>query len=404
MTTLILKLDAALDRIISYIKIFAFLVYAVIFWFLFGLAADYSFPYGQALDLISSCFTGSVASKVNWLQQQLQQEDTDLQPSGRNQKFKRLNNLESQAWLYEGILERIGAQPSVNHEKIAKTIEALEYKRNKVSEELQPIKPWKYRTFSGIQESTRRFLASQAEKDYEQLEKLVRNLILFTNSRQPSQAILSEVIDELSNEITRNSKRISPYRLRLAYKLDGLLDIISSRLLLYSSDLQTNNDYQSTVNELKSQIKILSEEFNSLLRARQEDQTQASRSAKSMSELTEAVSSLHGEIVRRNTDIENLQQSRQQLTELAHRKDTQINRLKSSTSELQRHIQEAAGVNQQVQSRMNHMQRQLSQLGQERDSFQENANAMARGASRCCGRGALERSKGRGETSHQIAD
>ena len=111
---------------------------SVLFWVLFGWLADYSFPFGQALELLLSCFTGTVAAKINSLQQQLQRTDVIPQPDNTKQ-VQKLNNLESQAWLYKGILERLGANSSANHERVAKTIEALEYKRSEILQVLESV-------------------------------------------------------------------------------------------------------------------------------------------------------------------------------------------------------------------------------------------------------------------------
>jgi hypothetical protein len=184
----------------NYIKVVVFLICALIFWFLFGWLADYSFPFGQALELLFACFKGTISARINSLQQQLQRTDIVSQPDNEKQ-VQKLNNLESQAWLYEGILERLGADPSANHEKIARTLEALEYKRSEILQELEPRKPRSYQVLAGLQDFTRAFLASQAEKDYEQLQKIVTNLVLFTRSQQPSQVVLSEVIHKLTAEI-----------------------------------------------------------------------------------------------------------------------------------------------------------------------------------------------------------
>jgi hypothetical protein len=54
----------------------------LIFWLLFGWLADYSFPFGQALELMLACFKGTVSSKINTLQKQLQKADVIV--SGRN--------------------------------------------------------------------------------------------------------------------------------------------------------------------------------------------------------------------------------------------------------------------------------------------------------------------------------
>jgi hypothetical protein len=82
-----------------------FLISTIFFWLLFGWLADYSFPFGQALDLMLACFKGTISARINTLQQQFQKIDVVPQPENK-QQVPKLNNLESQAWLYEGILER----------------------------------------------------------------------------------------------------------------------------------------------------------------------------------------------------------------------------------------------------------------------------------------------------------
>ena len=112
----------------------------------------------------------------------------------------------------------------------------MEYKRSEILQELEPRRPRNYRVLVEIQDSARDFLASQAEKDYEQLQKVVTTLILFTRSRQPSQIILSEAIAKLASEIAQSSNQISPYRLRLAYRIDELLRVLSAKLVLNSNN------------------------------------------------------------------------------------------------------------------------------------------------------------------------
>ncbi len=340
------------------------------FWVLFGWLADYSFPFGQALELFLSCFTGTISAKVNSLQQQLQKTDIISQPRNTEQ-VQKLNNLESQAWLYKGILERLGADPSANHEKIAKTLEALEYKRSEILQELEPRRPRNYRILAGIQDSARDFLASQAEKDYEQLEKIVTNLVLFASSRQPSQVILSEVIRKLAAEIAQNSDQISPYRLRLAYKIDELMKAISARLILGSDGSRTNSDYQSLISELRSRINLLSTQFNSLLRARQESAAEVSRRIQEIHSLTHNISDLHRAISNRDVDIAALRKNTHELMELTRRKQENINSLQDLISELQRDIQSALEVDQRKQSQINYLQSQLSQLNQEKKDIQK---------------------------------
>jgi hypothetical protein len=217
------------------------------------------------------------------------------------QQVKKLNNLESQAWLYKSILDRLGNDSSVNHEKIALSIEALEYKRNEILRKLEPQRPKSYRVLARIQDSAREILASQAEKDYEQLEKIVNNLAAFTKRRQPSQTILSKVIKQLATEISQSSNQISPYRLRLAYKIDELMKLLSARLIVGSPNSEinsmTDSDYQAINRELNSRIRILSNQFNRLLEIRQENVIKIESRSARISNLNRSISELHGTIL-----------------------------------------------------------------------------------------------------------
>jgi chromosome segregation ATPase len=354
----------------NYIKVVAFLVCALIFWFLFGWLADYSFPFGQALELMFACFKGTISARINSLQQQLQRTDIVFQPDNEKQ-VQKLNNLESQAWLYEGILERLGADPSANHEKIARTLEALEYKRSEILQELEPRRPRSYQVLAGLQDSTRAFLASQAEKDYEQLQKIVTNLVIFTKSRQPSQIVLSEVIDKLATEIAQTTNQISPYRLRLAYRLDELMKVLSTKLVLSPNDSRTDSSYQLIVSELRSRLNLLSREFNNLLRAKQEDKNELDKRLKEISSLSKNISDLHKEISNRDADIVALQRNIQDLTKIIQDKQSQITSLEYSISDLRRDVQGATELSREKQNYINNLQAQLSQLSQQKSDLQK---------------------------------
>ena len=354
----------------NYIKVVVFLVCALIFWFLFGWLADYSFPFGQALELMFACFKGTISARINSLQQQLQRTDIVFQPDNEKQ-VQKLNNLESQAWLYEGILERLGADPSANHEKIARTLEALEYKRSEILQELEPRRPRSYQVLAGLQDSTRAFLASQAEKDYEQLQKIVTNLVIFTKSRQPSQIVLSEVIDKLATEIAQTTNQISPYRLRLAYRLDELMKVLSTKLVLSPNDSRTDSSYQLIVSELRSRLNLLSREFNNLLRAKQEDKNELDKRLKEISSLSKNISDLHKEISDRDADIVGLQRTIQDLTQTIQDKQGQITSLKNSISDLRRDIQGTTKLDREKQNYIDSLQAQLSQLSQQKSDLQK---------------------------------
>ncbi|MBW4683051.1 MAG: hypothetical protein KME19_23645 [Microcoleus vaginatus WJT46-NPBG5] len=307
-----------------------------------------------------ACFKGTISAKVNSLQQQLQRTDVVPQPNNK-QQIQKLNNLESQAWLYEGILQRLGADPSANHERIARTLEALEFKRSEILQELEPRRPRSYRVLAGIQDSVRVLLTSQAEKDYEQLQKIVTNLVLFTVSRQPSQIILSEVINKLASEIAQNTNRISPYRLRLAYKIDELMRVLSAKLVLGFDGSRTDSNYQALVNELRSRLKLLSKEFDTLLRAKQEDTNKLNRRIQEISSLTKNISDLHRDLSNRSADIVALRKNVQNITKLAQEKQAQINSLQNSILELKRDIQNWTKIDQDKQNYINQLQIQLSQ-------------------------------------------
>lgn len=354
----------------NYIKVVGFLVCALIFWFLFGWLADYSFPFGQALELMLACFKGTISARVNSLQQQLQRTDIVFQPDNKKQ-VQKLNSLESQAWLYEGILERLGTDPSANHEKIARTLEALEYKRSEILQELEPRRPRSYQVLAGLQDSTRAFLASQAEKDYEQLQKIVTNLVIFTKSRQPSQIVLSEVINKLATEIAHTTNQISPYRLRLAYRLDELMKVLSTKLVLSPNDSRTDSSYQLIVSELRSRLNLLSREFNNLLRAKQEDKNELDKRLKEISSLSKNISDLHKEISNRDADIVALQRNIRDLTKTIQDKQSQITSLEHSISDLRRDIQGATELSQEKQNYINNLQAQLSQLSQQKSDLQK---------------------------------
>jgi myosin heavy subunit len=317
-----------------------------------------------------ACFKGTVTARVNTLQQQIQRIEVVSQPDNP-QQVQKLNNLESQAWLYEGILERLGENPSANHEKIAKTLEALEYKRNEILQELEPRRPQKYRVLIGIQDSIRSALATQAEKDYIRLEKIVTNLVIFAESRQPSGTILSEVIERAALEIEQSASQISPYRLRLAYKIDDLLKILSAKLVLSSNASETDSSYQSIIKELRSRINLLSEQFNSLLRSRTENANELNKRIQDISNLTEKVWNLNRDVSERDFNIANLQNNIQNSTEANRRKESQINSLRNSIFSLQKANQSSTELDQKKQAEINDLQNQLFQLNQESIELQQ---------------------------------
>lgn len=317
-----------------------------------------------------ACFKGTVSAKVNNLQQQLQRADIVPQPQNE-QQVQKLNNLESQAWLYEGILERLGADPSANHEKIARTLEALEFKRSEILEELEPRRPRKYRVLANLQDSTRSLLASQAEKDYEQLQKIVSNVVLFARDRQPSQIILSEVTNKIATEITQSTSQISPYRLRLAYRIDELLKIISAKLILNSSSSETDNSYQAIVNELQARLSLLSREFNELLRLKHKSEYALNERVMEISRLSKNISDLHKSISNRDEDIAVLKRNIQHVAEIAKAKQLEVNKLQGLISKLESDVEHEVELNWEKQRSIDRLVDEIDQLNQQRSDLQQ---------------------------------
>lgn len=253
-----------LGKFLSYFKVSFFLVSALVFWIIFGWFADYSFPYGQVIELIICCFRGTITAKVNQLQKQLQKTDFISQIDNQ-QQIQRLNNLDSQAWLYLGILDRLGNNSSESNEKLAKTIEALRNKKYEILDELNPRRYGKYRTLSKIQDFVKSITSSKTQKDFLQIEKIIDELIKAVRNSHPSETIIKESLDVLTQETAKNAHKISPNRLRIIYKIAELInDLFLKELSNFEpSDIDKLNE--TIIQELKEQINIFSQQFKNLL-------------------------------------------------------------------------------------------------------------------------------------------
>lgn len=329
------------------------------FWAASGWIAGYPFPMGQGFDLMRACFVGSIPTKVNDLQKKLQNIDIFSQPDNNNQ-VRKLSILESQAWLYRGILERLGSDPLANHEKVAKTIEALEFKRHEFLRELEPRRPVNYRILSEIQNSARELLASQAEKDFEQLQKIFTNLVLFARDKKPSQIILSEIIEELSEQILESSNQISPYRLRLALRADELMRILSDKLILNVDNPTSTNNYQSIINELRSRLSLLSNEFNNLLEENNEDKNRLFKRNSEIGTLTRNISFLSRELSNRNSDISKLRANVELYSENNRGFREKENTLKARVRTLQNELNRERNKNQDIENDLERLKNKIS--------------------------------------------
>ncbi|MBE9200955.1 MULTISPECIES: hypothetical protein [unclassified Nodularia (in: cyanobacteria)] len=248
-------------KLVSYFQVIFFLLGTLIFWLLFGFFTDYSFPYAQTIELLLCCFTGKIAAKVNNFQQQVQKNEFASQLDNHEQ-VKKLNKLESQIWLYEKIIARLSTNGNGSHERVAKTLEVLEQKRNLVENELEPRRPKKYQTLNRIQKFFQALIISEEEKDYIQIENLVNSM----NKIQTSEIIfVEELLDKISKDIKAKETQISPKRLKLIYKIEQLIKKISS-LNIYKND--GNEDikkFQKIINDLGYQRDVAIENLEEKL-------------------------------------------------------------------------------------------------------------------------------------------
>lgn len=227
-------------KIISYFKVFIFLVIILIFWVFFGIFTSFPFPYGQAIDLIFCCFKGTVASKVNRLQKRLQSENID------SRSVQKLNNFDFQVRLHLGVLKHLGANKAESHERLAKTIESLKQKKSELQDELKPRQPKKYRIVTRFQDFFESITLSSAERDLIQIETILNEVTWAIRNNYPSETIVQDTIDRLSRETTRRADKISPFRIGVLYRIEALLREVS--------DKEISNLGESELNELNKKI------------------------------------------------------------------------------------------------------------------------------------------------------
>ena len=172
-------------RITTYFGVLIFLLLSLIFWVFFGLFTSYPFPYSVAVDLICSCFTGNVSSRVNHLQKQLQVRAT------KPQSVEELGEIDFQIRLCLGVLDQFKIDNNESRERVAKTIEALKQQRSRVQKKLKNRQPEKYRAVARAQDSFESFILSRANQDLIQVETGLDNTAQLIRDRsQPSKGHL----------------------------------------------------------------------------------------------------------------------------------------------------------------------------------------------------------------------
>lgn len=285
--------------------------------------------------MILCCFRGTLAAKVNDLQKQLQRNDFGSN-LGNQKQIQRLNNLDSQAWLYMSVLEQLGGNTSEGKERLARTIESLKWKKNEILDELNPRRPKKYRKLARIQKFFELTFLSQTQKDFINIEKIIDGLIFTVRNSQPSETILQESLTILSAKTSQNADKISIEQLRFMYKIAGLLNDISLKQLSRMGESELANINENLINELKQQRDIISKQFNKLLQEKYVIQQELERVSEEVDFLNRLISEREIELVQVRENLERFiiknRNGQNQINEL----NTELTRYSQNILEFQR--------------------------------------------------------------------
>ncbi len=335
-------------------------------WVLFGWLADYSFPYGQVIELILSCFRGTVAAKVNNLQKQLQRTEFVSQVDNQ-QQIQKLNNLDAQAWLYIGILERLSTNKAGSNIRIAKTIEALKQKKSEVLDELEPRRPEKYRTLARVQNFLENITLSKAQKDFIEIEEIINRLIWTVKSSQPSETLIQDLIERLSIETVRKADRISPYRLRLMYKIAELMNDISIKDISQFSNSKLEDINKSIIDELNKQKNILSKGFHKLLKEKYEMQQKLEIYSETLNRLNRVIS-------ERESELKVLREELEKYTRLNRDKQNQLINLNTELVNINQNLLKLQSQEYFLRERINQLIQDINQKQNEINKLNSKIN------------------------------
>ncbi|XHR83469.1 MAG: hypothetical protein ACFKPT_03600 [Gloeotrichia echinulata GP01] len=299
------------------------------------------------------------------MQQQLQKTDFVSQ-SNNQQQIQKLNNLDSQVWLYMGVLERLGANTTESNERIAKTIEALKSKKSEILDELNPRRPEKYRKLAKILNFFESITLNKEQKDFIQIEKIIDEVVFAVRSSQPSATIIQESLNKLSRETTRKADKISPYRLRIMYKIGGLINEISLRQLSNFDDSELANPNESIINELKEPRNLLSQQFKKLLQEKYEMQQELQRYSEALNNLNRLISERETELSRLREELEKYISANLNRQNQISNLNTELNRIKQTIFKFQnqedslnRRVNE---LSQDIREKQSHIEKLTKQL------------------------------------------
>lgn len=340
------------EKIISYIKVIFFLLATLIFWFLFGYFADYSFPYGQGIELLLSCFRGKIATRVNDLQLKVQKAEFTSQ-SDNLEQVKKLNKLESEIWLYQEIIEKLVKNTSDSHERIAKTLEALEQKRSLIEDELKFKRPKKYEAFSKFQLFFRSLMMSAEEKDYVLMDKIFNSI----NSIQTSEIIfIKDLLEKINKDIKKRESTISPKRLKLVYKIQKLIENISSMKIYETEGSEVVKNLHETLNEFRFQKAATINELEEL-------KSQYTSKSYEFDELTKNLNILKQETGILHSELENSRREINKSNNFNKDKENQILVLKQE-------LNKKVSIQQSLRSQNEKLLSQIEELSKRQKSYE----------------------------------
>ncbi len=334
---------------------------ALIFWALFGWLAEYSFPFGESIQLLLSCFQLNVPSKVNKLQKKLQ--DTEFISQIDNQEqIKKLNNLDFQAWLYIEILGKLGKNQAECHNKIAKTIEILKQKKAEILEELEPRIPKNYRLFKGIHNFFKDGNLTRTEKELNQIDKILNELVWAAKKSSPSPDIIQDLLNDLYLAISQNAENIRPRKLGLLYKIGELLNLRYQKEISKLDRQELDNYYDSTINELKSQRKVFSTELKKLLQKEYVQEQELDRLNK--------VIAAHGiEIAKLSEEVEHYRKESKSQNSLVNNLQSELNVANHKLKELQASQKSILNRNNQLIKDINQKQSEYISLRNQLEKY-----------------------------------
>jgi hypothetical protein len=236
-----------LGRVQNYIGVILFLLSTLFSWTFFGLGAGFPFPYQQGVDLFMSCFNGKIVEKINSFQKDFQYEGVS------SKSVEDLNHILFQANLYLGILERLDPNGGEADDRLAKTIEALKSKKDKIKSVLEPKQKRKYQKVIHHLNNATSFLKSfRGDIEIEKIERALEEVTKRIKSNDVSQSLYKNTITWLLEE-SLDAQKIRPYRLGVMYRVQNLIRELENQDMKNSPFRRyLNGDYLGNISKLES--------------------------------------------------------------------------------------------------------------------------------------------------------